>query len=95
MKTKGPEEAPGLSFLHRHFRLDVRMRVVVLQREILVHEVEDGPDLWVEPHRRQWSRLAGQLEPRLFDMVQIEVRIAQSEDEVARREVRCPVPSSL
>ncbi len=49
--------------------LDVRVRVVALEREILVAEGEDILHRRIDPHRRQRARRARQLQPRLLEMV--------------------------
>ena len=52
---------------HRHLGLDVRVRLVAFEREILVAEGEDVLHRRIEPHRRQRARRARQLQPRLLD----------------------------
>ena len=47
---------------HRHLGLDVRMRVVALEREILVAEAEDVLHRRIDAHRRQRARRARQLQ---------------------------------
>ena len=62
------------------------MRIVVFQLEVLELEIEDRPDRRVDPHRRQRPRLARKLQPGLFEVVVVEVGVAERVDEVARRE---------
>ena len=72
--------------LHRHLRFDVRVRVVVLQLKVLRAEVEQVLHFGVELHLRQGSRLAGELEAGLFEVVAVEVGVAEGVDELAGRE---------
>ena len=59
------------------------MRVVANEFEVLVLEVEEALHIGIDLHRRQWTRLTGELEFRLLDMVQVEMRVACGVDEVA------------
>src|SRR3712207_4722760 len=62
---------------YRDGRLDARVRVVALDRDVLeVERVELG-DRRVQPQGRQRPRLAGQLEPRLLEVVGVEVGVAE------------------
>ena len=63
--------------------LDARVRVVALDRDVLEVERVDLGHRRVEPERRQRPRLAGQLEPRLLDVVGVEVGVAEGVHEVA------------
>src|SRR5512142_3044365 len=79
--------APGTrarSASHRHLGLDVRMRVVTIEREVFVTEGEDVLHVWIDTHRRQRARAARQLQMRLLDVIEIEMRVAAGPDEVAR-----------
>ena len=62
------------------------MGVVALQAEILVAERGEVLHLGVEPHARKRPRRAPELLARLLEVVQIEVRIAQRQDELAALE---------
>ena len=62
----------------------MRVRFVVLEREILEPEREDILHRRIEPHGRQRARGAGKLEPRLIEMIEIKMRVAERMDEVAR-----------
>ena len=64
----------------------MRMRLIVLQSEVLEFEVEDRTHRGINPHRGQWPRLACELQLSLFEVVFVEVGIAECVDEVARRE---------
>ena len=73
---------PFLS-LYRHVSLYMRPRVVVLQLEIIVVEVEDALDIGIYHHDRQLARLTRQLQTSLVKMVEIEMGVAGGVDEVA------------
>src|SRR4051812_29667548 len=62
------------------------MRLIPLQGEVLIAEGENIRHRRIEPHVRERERLAAELFARLFEMVQIKMRIAQSMDELARLE---------
>ena len=59
------------------------MEIVVDQFKVLVLEIEEALDIGIEFHLRQGTGLTGQLELRLFDVVQIEMGITRGVDEVA------------
>src|SRR5688572_4959148 len=52
--------------------------------EILVPKIVDFPDVAPDDQPRQFQRLALELLARLLDVIEIEMRIAQSVDEFAR-----------
>ena len=58
------------------------MWVVTNELEVLVVEVEDALDVRINLHRGQGTRLAGELQLSLFDVVQVKVRIACRMDEI-------------
>src|SRR5580765_6253680 len=64
-------------------RLDARVRVVALDRDVLEVEAVDRADLGVEHQRRQRPRLARELQPRLVEVVGVEVGVAERVHEVA------------
>src|SRR6266849_3190136 len=64
--------------LHGDRRLDRRMGIVIHQLKILALEVVNVLHRPIEFHLRQWSRLARQLQLRLFEMVAIEMQVAKS-----------------
>src|SRR5512138_1257529 len=78
-----PAHLPLATHLNSHRRLDRRVRVVALEREILVAEAKDVRHVRVELHRRQGPRRAGKLLARLVEVVEVEMRIAQRVNEVA------------
>ena len=64
------------------------MRVVVLDGDVVEGEIEERSYGRVETHLRQRPRIARELEARLLEMVQIEMRIAEGMDEIARLQAR-------
>src|SRR6478735_7016089 len=64
-------------------RLDARVRVVALHVDVLELEGVDLTDRRVEPQLGQRPRVAGQLEPRLVEVVEVEVGVTQGVHEVA------------
>src|SRR3974390_3605312 len=67
---------------HRHLGLDVRMRIVVLDREVLITEAEDLVCLRIDSHFRQRPRRARQLQPRLLDMIHVKMRVVEGVHEL-------------
>src|SRR5688572_9083186 len=59
------------------------MRIVALEREILVLELEDVCDGGVELQQRQRAGNARELFTRLIKMVEIEMGVAESVDQIA------------
>src|SRR6185437_13799176 len=71
---------------HRDLRLDVRVRIVALEDEVLVAEGEQILGGRSETHGRHLARRSAELLARLLEVVEIEVRVAERMDEVAGRE---------
>ena len=69
--------------LNRDFGLNMRPRVIALQLEVFVLEVEERLDVGIQNHTGQGTRLAGELQVCLVEMVQLEVGVAGGVDEVA------------
>ena len=69
-------------------RPDRGVRIVVLDRDVLETEIEQRFDRRIELELRQGTRRARQLFARLFEMVQIEMRIAECVDEVSDLEIK-------
>jgi hypothetical protein len=67
--------------LHRNRRFDAGERVVAFQGEVLEFEVVDVFDGGIQVHLRQWARVADELEFRLFEMIGVEMQIAEGVDE--------------
>src|SRR5437660_5026191 len=63
------------------------MGLVALEGEVLVLELQQLAARGVEAHARERARGAGELLARLLEMVEIEVRVAEREDELAGLEV--------
>src|SRR5215469_4859989 len=66
---------------HRDLGLDVRMRIVAFEAEILVAEREQILNDRTDAHSRQRARRTRELEPRLLEMIEIEMRVAERMDE--------------
>src|SRR5882724_7671315 len=62
----------------------MRMRLIVLEREVLVAEARNIVDLRIQLHRRQRIGFARKLLTRLLQMIQIKMRVAETVDELAR-----------
>ena len=60
----------------------MRMGIVADELEVLVLEVEERLDVGVEFHLGQGAWLSGELELRLFNMVQVEMGVTRGVDEV-------------
>ncbi len=88
------DAAGALLRSHRHLGLDVRVRLVAFEREILVAEREQVGHRRIEQHARQRARRARELQPRLLEMIEIEVRVAERVDELAGLRARSPAPPS-
>ena len=63
--------------------LDVRMRFVTHKLEILEFEIEDVFDVGVHVHFRKREEIAGKLFFHLFQMVRVDMRVAERMDEIA------------
>ena len=68
----------------RHSTLDGRPRVVTLEMEILISEGEDILHVGIDNHARQGTRLTGELQVHLVEVVEIDVGISRSVYEIAR-----------
>ena len=75
-------------FLYRYHSLDVWMRVIIHQLKVFVLEVEDVLHVGINLHLGQWTRLAGELQIHLFQMIEVQVRVADGVNEVAGLQAR-------
>src|SRR5580698_5643785 len=66
---------------HRHLGLDMRVRIIAFEREVLVAKRQQISDGGIEQHPRQRARRTRQLQPRLIEMVKVEMRVAEGVDE--------------
>ena len=66
-----------------HRSLDSRLRLVIQQLNIVEGKVEDGSLFRVELEGRQRTWRAGELAINLFEMIGINVGVAESMDEIA------------
>src|SRR4030065_890700 len=71
------------SLSYRDRRLDGGVRVVVQQFKIFEVKIKGRAPLGIEAHARQWPRRARQLRARLFEVVAVEMRIAEGMNEIA------------
>ena len=58
------------------------MRVIALQLEILVLEVEDALHIGIDVHDGQFARFTGELQTCLVKVVQIQVGVARGMNEL-------------
>src|SRR3989338_9790274 len=65
------------SSLHSHRSLDSRIRVILHNGNIFVSEVEKGLHVFVQDKLRQFSRLTCELFARLFNVIAIQMHIAE------------------
>lgn len=56
--------------------------VIALQLKVLELEIKDILDIRIDLHRRQGTRLTGELQLSLLDMVQVEMRVTSGMDEL-------------
>ena len=68
--------------LYTYGRLDMIPRIIVLQLEILIVEVEQILHVGVDAHGGQWSRRTCELQLCLFDVVQIEMGVTGCVDKL-------------
>ena len=59
------------------------MWIVIAKLEILKAEFEEASYLWIKLHDRLGAGLAAQLQPRLIEMIQVQVNIAEAVNETA------------
>src|SRR3970040_985342 len=66
-------EIRGTTSLDGDGSADSGMRIVALEREVLVTEVEQALHRGVEPHGRQGTRLARELLARLLEVIPVKM----------------------
>ena len=71
------------NLLYSYLSLDVWVRIVLYQCEIIVLEIKDIVSEWIQYHLRKRTRLTGKLQLNLLQMVVVDVRIAQGMYEIA------------
>src|SRR6266487_3373472 len=59
------------------------MSLVAGKLKIIVIKLEYRSNGWFDPHLRKAERLAGELKPSLLDVVRVQVRVSEREDELA------------
>ncbi len=67
----------------RHDSLDRGVRVIALEPEVVVAEIENILYIWIQCHARKGSRLPAKLLMHLVKVIQIDMGIAESMDKVA------------
>src|SRR4051812_20990430 len=67
---------------HRDLSLDVRVRIVAFEREVLEAERENVGHGRVDLHHRQGTGWPRQLQPGLLEVVGIEMRVAERMNEI-------------
>src|SRR5262249_56446319 len=73
--------------LYSHGRGDGWMSLIIRDLEIIEPVIEDG--LWsaFDDQLRQWIRLAAELQLHLIQVIQVDVAISPSPDEIANVEI--------
>ena len=61
----------------------MRVRVVAGEGEIFIFEIENRLDVGIQYHLGQRPRFAGELQMHLFEMIGLDVGIAQGVNEIA------------
>jgi hypothetical protein len=64
------------------------MCLVILQREVLIRKAEDIMNIFVQSHDGKRIGTARQLLARLIKMVQVQMRIAETVNELSRLQAR-------
>src|SRR3569623_3273847 len=73
---------------HGDRRFDSGVGVIGDQLEIFITKIEQRSDCGIEDHARHWIRRTLQLQFRLFEMIEIELSIAERVHEIAGLEAR-------
>src|SRR5947209_15766505 len=71
-------------------RRDVRVRFVILEREIVGFVAEQPLSPILDHQARQFAWLTRELQPRLIEVVAVEMTVAAGPDEHARLEAALP-----
>src|SRR6478735_11904364 len=88
LRDINPSHRGSYSHSYSYLGLDVRVRVVAFERKILVAERENILHIRIDLHHRQRPCRPRQLQPRLFEMVGVEMRVAERVHEIAGLEAR-------
>src|SRR4051794_6075642 len=83
--VKAPQDEDRIYFAgnsHGHRGFDVRVGLIILEREILIMKTENIGHRRIQFHDRQSKWTAGELLTRLIQMIGIEVSIAERMDEL-------------
>ena len=72
--------------LNRYFSGNVRPRIVIHQLEVFVFEAEYILYVRINFHLGEWTRLTGELQFYLFQVIQLNMCISQRVDKITRFE---------
>ena len=72
------------NLLYSNLSLDVWVRIVLYQCEIIVLEIKDIVSEWIQYHLRKRTRLTGKLQLDLFQMVVVYVSVSQRVNKLTR-----------
>ena len=72
------------NLLYSYLSLDVWVRIVLYQCEIIVLEIKDVVSEWIQCHLRKRTRLTGKLQLDLLQMVVVDVSVSQRVNKLTR-----------
>ena len=72
------------NLLYSYLSLDVWVRIVLYQCEIIVLEIKDIVSEWIQYHLRKRTRLTGKLQLNLLQMVVVDVSVSQRVNKLTR-----------
>ena len=72
------------NLLYSYLSLDVWVRIVLYQCEIIVLEIKDIVSEWIQYHLRKRTRLTGKLQLDLLQMVVVDVSVSQRVNKLTR-----------
>ena len=72
------------NLLYSYLSLDVWVRIVLYQCEIIVLEIKDIVSEWIQYHLRKRTRLTGKLQLNLLQMVVVDVSVSQCVNKLTR-----------
>ena len=74
--------------LNSHYACNMRVGIVINKREVLKLEVKQVLHIRVDEHLRQSTRVAGELQLHLLNMIEVDMRIAKGVHEVTCLQAR-------
>src|SRR5205085_6991251 len=88
-RSWGLSKRRGVSYSsHRYLPCDLRMRIIAVQDEVVILEVEDTNNVRIEMHSRQGLWITFQLQVNLLDMIVIDMNVSAVPDQFSRLQVR-------